>query len=126
MPCGKLAKSLSRPATSGETFRRRRVGRVTQRVDFRSTGCLIHLLGGGTERQAVGGMQPASLGVVTFRRGACGVTGQWLNEAMKVDREKLLNSPERDVQLATRGEEEPILEFSTKAGGFLASKAVDR
>ena len=71
-------------------------------------------------------MQPASLGVVTFRRGACGVTGQWLNEAMKVDREKLLYSPERDVQLATRGEEEPILEFSTKAGGSHASKAVNQ
>ena len=54
------------------------------------------------------------------------MTGQWLNEAMKVDREKLLYSLERDVQLATRGEEEPILEFSIKAGGFLASKAVDQ
>lgn len=54
------------------------------------------------------------------------MTGQWLNEAMKVDREKLLFSLERDVQLATRGEEEPILEFSTKAGGSHASKAVNQ
>jgi hypothetical protein len=45
---------------------------------------------------------------------------------MKVDREKFLYSLERDVQLATRGEEEPILEFFTKAVGFLASKAVDQ
>jgi hypothetical protein len=45
---------------------------------------------------------------------------------MKVDREKLLYSLERDVQLASRGEEEPILEFSTKAECFLASKAVDQ
>ena len=52
------------------------------------------------------------------------MAGQWLNEATKVDREKLLYSLERDVQLATRGEEEPILEFPTKVGGFLASKAV--
>ena len=35
MPYGKLAKSLARPATSGETFRRHRVGRATPRVDFR-------------------------------------------------------------------------------------------
>jgi hypothetical protein len=45
---------------------------------------------------------------------------------MKVDREKFLYSLERDVQLATRGEEGPILEFSIKAGSFLASKAVDQ
>lgn len=54
------------------------------------------------------------------------MAGQRLNETMKVDREKFLYSLERDVQLATRGEEEPILEFSIKAGGFLASKAVDQ
>jgi hypothetical protein len=122
MPYGKLAKSLSRRATSGETLRRRRVGRATLRVEFRSAGCLIHLLGGGTERQAVGGMQSASLGVVTFRRGACGVTGQWLNEAMKVDREKLLYSLERDVQLATRGEEEPYSNSPLKREAFMPRK----
>ena len=54
------------------------------------------------------------------------MAGQRLNETMKVDREKFLYSLERDVQLATRGEEEPILEFSTKAECFLASKAVDQ
>ena len=52
--------------------------------------------------------------------------GQWLNKAVKVDREKLLYSLERDVQLAARGEVgAPILEFSTTVGGFLASKAVN-
>ena len=51
---------------------------------------------------------------------------QWLNEAVKGDRDKLLYPLERDIQLAARGEAgEPILEFSTKAGYVLASKAVN-
>jgi len=48
----KLAKSLTRPTTSGETLQRRRVGRATPRVDFRSAGCLIHLLGGGSRERS--------------------------------------------------------------------------
>ena len=52
---------------------------------------------------------------------------EWLNEAAKVDRDKLLYPLERDVQLAARGVAgEPILEFSTKAGYVLASKAVNQ
>src|SRR4028118_677150 len=74
----KLAKSLTRPTTSGETLQRRRVGRATPRVDFRSAGCLIHLLGGGSRersgdpsaidarpRKGVGGGRPG-----TGHRGA--------------------------------------------------------
>src|SRR5829696_9241580 len=45
---GELAECLAGPATSGEALRRYRVGRTTPRVDFRSAGCLIHLLRGSS------------------------------------------------------------------------------
>jgi len=97
------------------TALRRRIRGLVER-------CEVRLAAAGTHPFS----QPASWGVVTFLSGACSVAGQRLNETMKVDGEKFLYSLERDVQLAPRGEEEPILEFSTKVEGFLASKAVDQ
>jgi hypothetical protein len=68
-------------------------------------------------------MQTTPLRVVALPRGAPNhEMDKSENEAVKADREKLLYSLERDVQLPARGEEDPYSNPPLKWEAFLSQK----